>query len=100
MKFHGLGGSITAADLAHGSCLPGKLEALGGRAVLLTAHEQAAAAVALLELDGVARRIVLCTSDLSAEHLAGIAATAETDVIVCDAPAANAAHAAAPERAP
>jgi acyl-coenzyme A synthetase/AMP-(fatty) acid ligase len=100
LKFHGLGGSITVADLAHGSCLAGKLEALVDRAVLLTTHEQAVAAAALLELDGVARRIVLCTSDLSAEHQAGIAATAETDVIVCDEPAANVAHAAAPPGSP
>ncbi len=96
LKFHGPGGSLAAADLAQGSFLGGKLEALRDRAVLLTTHEQAAAAVALLELDGVARRIVLCTSDLSADHLAGIAATADTDVIVCDQAAQSAARAAAP----
>jgi acyl-coenzyme A synthetase/AMP-(fatty) acid ligase len=96
LKFHGLGGSIAAADLAQSSCLAGQLEALRDRAVLLTAHEQAAAAVALLELDGVARRIVLCTPDLSADHLAGIAATAGAEAIVCDQAAGNAARAAAP----
>ena len=100
LKFHGLGGSIAAADLARGSYLAGELEALRDRAVLLTTHEQAAAAVALLELDGVARRIVLCTSDVSAGDLAGIAATADTDAIVCDQALGSAARAAAPPGSP
>ena len=34
-------------------------------------REQLANAVALIELDGVARRLVLCTPDLAPEQLAG-----------------------------
>ncbi len=43
-------------------------------------REQLATAVALVELDGVARRLVLCTPDLTPEQLAGVSAAAEADV--------------------
>ncbi len=62
----------------------GGLEALRGRSVLLATKEQLATALALIELDGVARRLVLCTPDLSAEQLASVAATAAADLIVTD----------------
>jgi acyl-CoA synthetase (AMP-forming)/AMP-acid ligase II len=45
-------------------------------------------ALALIELDGVARRMVLCTPDLTPEQLAGVAATAQADAIVLEAPRA------------
>jgi acyl-coenzyme A synthetase/AMP-(fatty) acid ligase len=77
--FHGQAASIGLSALAKASCLDGRLEALRGRSVLLTLHEQLATAIALLELDGVARRLVLCTPDLKPEMLAEVAATAETD---------------------
>ncbi len=52
--------------------------------MLLALREQLSAAVALLELDGVARRVVLCTPDLTPERLAEVAATAETDAVLSD----------------
>jgi acyl-coenzyme A synthetase/AMP-(fatty) acid ligase len=42
------------------------------------------AALALLALDGVARRVVLCPPDLQAEHLSYVLATAEIDAIISD----------------
>jgi acyl-coenzyme A synthetase/AMP-(fatty) acid ligase len=84
LEFHGPGRSIAMAQLANGSYLAGQLESLRDRAVLLAARDQFAAAVALLELDGVARRIVLCTSDLTPERLAAVAAVAATETIVTD----------------
>jgi acyl-coenzyme A synthetase/AMP-(fatty) acid ligase len=42
------------------------------------------AALAIVELDGIARRIVLCPADLVAENLLSIVATAQTDVLVSD----------------
>jgi acyl-coenzyme A synthetase/AMP-(fatty) acid ligase len=89
--FHGAHASIGLAELRTGSCLPGSLEALRGRSVLLALSEQLSTAVALLELDGVARRMVLCTPDLTAERLAEVAATAETDAVLSDRPSAEAA---------
>jgi acyl-coenzyme A synthetase/AMP-(fatty) acid ligase len=80
--FHGRAGSIAISDLARGSILGGKLESFRGRSVVLAMRDQLANAVALLELDGVARRLVLSTPDLTPEQLAGVAATAEADVIL------------------
>jgi acyl-coenzyme A synthetase/AMP-(fatty) acid ligase len=84
-EFHGLGTSVAVADLAAGSTLGGKLESLRGRSVLLATREQLPTAVALVELDGVARRIVLCTPDLTPQQLTHIAAIAGTDAMVVDA---------------
>ena len=78
--FHGRAASVALADLAGGSILDGKLESLRGRTVVLAMREQLATAVALVELDGVARRLVLCTPDLTPEQLAGVSAAAEADV--------------------
>ncbi|MDP9009935.1 MAG: acyl--CoA ligase [Pseudomonadota bacterium] len=80
--FHGRAGSISLADLAGSSILGGKLESLRGRTVVLALREQLATAVALVELDGVARRLVLCTPDLTPEQLAGVCAAAEADVVI------------------
>jgi acyl-coenzyme A synthetase/AMP-(fatty) acid ligase len=80
--FHGRTGSIALAALAEGSILGGKLEALRGRTVVLAMREQLANAVALVELDGVARRLVLCTPDVTPEQLAGVCAAAEADVVL------------------
>jgi len=77
--FHGRAASVALADLAGGSILDGKLESLRGRTVVLAMRGQLATAVALVELDGVARRLVLCTPDLTPEQLAGVSAAAEAD---------------------
>jgi acyl-coenzyme A synthetase/AMP-(fatty) acid ligase len=80
--FHGRSGSVAFKELAAGSILGGKLESFRGRSVLLAMREQLSTALALLELDGVARRLVLCTPDLSPEHLALVGATAEADIVL------------------
>ena len=80
--FHGRSGSVAFKELAAGSILGGKLESFRGRPVLLAMREQLSTALALLELDGVARRLVLCTPDLSPEHLAFAGATAEADSVL------------------
>jgi acyl-coenzyme A synthetase/AMP-(fatty) acid ligase len=80
--FRSRSGSIKLSALSTGSILGGKLESLRGRSVVLAMREQLAAAVALMELDGVARRVVLCTPDLTPELLAGVSATAEADVVL------------------
>ncbi len=47
-------------------------------------REQLSTAIALLELDGIARRVVLCTPDLSADALAEVAAAAAVDAELAD----------------
>jgi acyl-coenzyme A synthetase/AMP-(fatty) acid ligase len=80
--FHGRGGSIAVSDLARASILAGKLESFRGRSVVLAMRDQLANAAALVELDGVARRLVLCTPDLTPEQLAGVAAAAEAEIVL------------------
>jgi acyl-coenzyme A synthetase/AMP-(fatty) acid ligase len=84
-RLQGPGAAIALADLARGSALGGRLEELRGRSVLVAARDQLTAALALIELDGVARRMVLCTPDLATQHLPGVIRDAEVDASVCDA---------------
>jgi acyl-coenzyme A synthetase/AMP-(fatty) acid ligase len=72
------------SELTSASILHGKLEALRGRSVLLATYNQLPTGIALLELDGVARRLVLCTPDLKPEQLSAVAASAEADAILLD----------------
>lgn len=79
---HAPGSTVPLADLAGASCLPGRLEALRGRSVIVGELEPLAAAVTLLELDGVARRMVVCPPGIAAEHLPKMAREAEADAWV------------------
>jgi acyl-coenzyme A synthetase/AMP-(fatty) acid ligase len=83
-EFHGRGRSVALSELVAGSIFGTALESLRGRSVLLATHDQLPTALALIELDGVARRMVLCTPDLKPEQLAAVAATAQADAIVLD----------------
>jgi acyl-coenzyme A synthetase/AMP-(fatty) acid ligase len=82
--FHAPTASVSLAELARASCLGEHPEDFRGRAVLLAMHEQLSTAVALLELDGIARRLVLCTPELRKESLAQVAAMAATDAELND----------------
>jgi acyl-coenzyme A synthetase/AMP-(fatty) acid ligase len=81
---HGRWHSVALADLAGGSMFGAGLEALRGRSVLLHTKDQLGTALGLLELDGVARSVVLCTPDLTPEQLASVATTAACDSVVSD----------------
>ncbi|MGP8034446.1 MAG: long-chain fatty acid--CoA ligase, partial [Steroidobacteraceae bacterium] len=72
-RLFGAPATVNLADLAHGSSLGGRLEELRGRSVLLVVKDPLRAALAMLELDGVAGRMVLCPADLASEHLPAIA---------------------------
>jgi acyl-coenzyme A synthetase/AMP-(fatty) acid ligase len=76
--------AVTLSDLAEGSCLGGRAEELRGRSVLIAATDQFPAALALLELDGIARRVVLCPADLPLDHLPFVIASVPVDAIVSD----------------
>jgi acyl-coenzyme A synthetase/AMP-(fatty) acid ligase len=81
-EFRSRGGAVAIKDLADGSILGGRLESFRGRSVVLAMHEQLATALALIELDGVAKRVVLCTPDVTPEQLAVVRATAEADFVL------------------
>src|SRR5271154_2313840 len=75
---------VALSDLAQGSCLGGRSEELRGRSVLIATADQLGAALALLELDGIARRLVLWPADLAIEHMRFVIASANVDAIVSD----------------
>lgn len=60
---------------------------LNGAHVLLRTHDQMSAALALIELDGVAARIVVTPPDMKPEHLPSVIDSAKIDVIVSEDPA-------------
>lgn len=76
--------SVTLDRLAAATSLECEPGEFAGKSVLLATADQLPASLALVELDGIARRIVVCTPDLAAEHLPALAETAEIDVVVTD----------------
>jgi acyl-coenzyme A synthetase/AMP-(fatty) acid ligase len=80
----GTKGTVRLHDLAHGSCLDGRLSELSGRSVLLAIRDQFIGALALIELDGEVRRLILCPPDLTSEQLSLAVAVADADAIVTD----------------
>src|SRR3954468_16628480 len=57
---------------------------LSGRNVLLRTSDQLFAALGLIELDGVAARIVIAPPDIQPAHLSAIVERAGVDVVVSD----------------
>src|SRR5262249_50406297 len=76
--------SIALTDLTRGSCLCDPLSSFSGHSVLIATCDQLATALALIELDGVVRRLTLCPPDLPYGHLPSVVANAGIDKIVCD----------------
>ena len=65
-------------------CSAGHDNDLCGRSILVATTSQLHAAATLVELDGVARRVILYPPDLSLDHLGFVADCAGVDVIVSD----------------
>ena len=86
------GSTVALAEAAAGSSIEAPPEAFRARSVLVSCERQLPAVLAMLQLDGVARRILLCPPDLDPAHVPGIVAEAEVDIIVSDGtgPAAQA----------
>src|SRR5690349_1493277 len=76
--------TVAVCDLAAGTTFSTAPKTLYGRSVLVRTSDQLVAALALLELEGLARRIVLAPPDLDSSHLPYVIATAEVDAIVTD----------------
>jgi acyl-coenzyme A synthetase/AMP-(fatty) acid ligase len=77
-------GRFAIADFAEAGALGAAPEAFRGRTILISCERQLPAVQALLQLDGLARRILLCPPDLSPEHIPAVIADAEVDAIVSD----------------
>src|SRR5260370_8572038 len=76
--------SVSVGDLTQRTSLEGRRHELAGRSVLIATRDHLPAAVAMLELDGVARRIVVCPPDIAAEHMPAVVEKAGVDAIVSD----------------
>jgi len=83
-RLWGVDASVVLGDLIRGSSLNGPIEELRGRSVLLATRHQLTSALALIELDGVARRLVLWPPDLPSEHVPAVIAAADVDAVVSD----------------
>ena len=85
-------------SLGPGISLAGRLADLAGRSVLLATTCQLTTALALIELDAIARRLVILPPDVEAEHLGAVIAAAEVDAAVIDDGTAAAPGLALPVR--
>src|SRR5271165_1005848 len=71
--------TVRVADLNRGTSLNGRLDELAGRSVLIATTGQLTSGLALIELDGVARRITILPPDVDPAHLGALIANAEVD---------------------
>jgi acyl-coenzyme A synthetase/AMP-(fatty) acid ligase len=76
--------SVPLADLAGGNPLSVPPKELEGANILIRTSGQLHAALALVALDGFARRLVIAPPDLKQEYLAEATARAKIDVLVTD----------------
>jgi acyl-coenzyme A synthetase/AMP-(fatty) acid ligase len=72
-------------SLVHGTSLGGRLDELAGKSVLVATSSQLTTALALIELDGIARRLTILPPDADPNHFAPIITGAEIDAVVVDA---------------
>src|SRR5580658_6685205 len=71
--------------LVRGTSFGGRLAELAGRSVVVATSSQLTTASALIELDGVVRRLTILPPDTAVEHLGALIAGAEADAVVIDA---------------
>jgi acyl-coenzyme A synthetase/AMP-(fatty) acid ligase len=71
-------------DLLQGSAIASGVDKLRGRSVLIASTDPFLIALALIELDGLARRMTLYPPDLALEHLPYVMRYAEADAVVSD----------------
>jgi acyl-coenzyme A synthetase/AMP-(fatty) acid ligase len=77
---------LSLTDILNQSCVAGRASELSGRSVLLATSNQLISALAMIELDGIAARMLLCPPDLNPDHEAALIEDADIDVIVTDEP--------------
>jgi acyl-CoA synthetase (AMP-forming)/AMP-acid ligase II len=78
---------VSLTDLPSRSSLVGFAREMSGRSVLLAISSQLLTALAMIELDGVARRMLLCPPDLEPDRIQALLDDADIEAIVTDRPA-------------
>src|SRR5580698_7460853 len=77
---------VSLTDYLEHTCLSDRLGELSGRSVLMAVSDQLTSGLVMTELDGVARRMLLCPPDLNADYLQSLMQDAEIDAVVTDQP--------------
>jgi acyl-CoA synthetase (AMP-forming)/AMP-acid ligase II len=77
---------VSLTDILEYSCLADRIGELSGRSVLMAVSDQLISGLVMTEIDGVARRMLLCPPDLNADHLQSLMDDADIDAVVTDHP--------------
>jgi acyl-coenzyme A synthetase/AMP-(fatty) acid ligase len=77
---------VSLTDILEYTCLADRIGELSGRSVLMAVLDQLISGLVMTEIDGVARRMLLCPPDLNADHLQSLMHDAEIDAVVTDHP--------------
>ena len=75
---------VASGDLVRGSILNGRGEELRGRSVVIMTAGQLTTALAMFELDGIARRIVIYPYELTLDYLSFVIGATNAAAIVSD----------------
>ena len=78
---------LARRDILEHTSLGGHLGELSGKSVLLAVSDQLTSAIAMIEMDGIAMRMLLCPPDLNADHIQTLMEDAAIDAVVTDDPA-------------
>ncbi|MGH8335634.1 MAG: long-chain fatty acid--CoA ligase, partial [Gammaproteobacteria bacterium] len=76
-------GSVRFSDVLTGSCFSDQSRSFDDRSVFLATPDQLTTAIAMIKLDGHARRVILCPPDVEPRQFAAIVADGQVDTIVC-----------------
>src|ERR1700737_1366952 len=74
--------SVSLTDILSQTCLDACRSKLSGRSVLLAMSGQLLSGLAMIELDGLARRMLLCPPDLNPDYLNALISDGEIDAVV------------------
>jgi acyl-CoA synthetase (AMP-forming)/AMP-acid ligase II len=77
---------ISLTNISEQTCLSGRLDELSGRSVLLAVMDQLISGIAMTEIDGIARRMLLCPPGVDAGHIQALIEDADIDAVVTDRP--------------
>src|ERR1700679_3446351 len=78
---------VSLTDILRQTCLADRLGELSGRSVLLAVADQLVSGLAMTEIDGVARRMLLCPPDFNTDYLQTLIEDAGIDAVVTAPPA-------------
>jgi acyl-coenzyme A synthetase/AMP-(fatty) acid ligase len=75
-------GTVRFSDVLTGGCFSDQSCSFDGRSIFLATPDQLTTAIAMIKLDGHARRVILCPPDVEPRQFAAIVAAGQVDTIV------------------